>query len=115
MTDKDEIVFVVFDSSFDKTKVVEFEDNNDNVNVFYYKQLLFNVSKHQLVPLHQKVDDDTKRTLKKKLLIKNFGQLPLIYKSDPVCKYYNFRKGDVIKIHRPSMGNKEHIAYRFVV
>lgn len=115
MTEKDEIVFVVFDSTFDKTKIVDLEDNTDNVNVFFYKQLLFNVSKHQLVPPHEKVDDDKKKSLKKELMITNFSNLPLIYKSDPVCKYYNFRKGDVIKIHRPSMGNKEHISYRYVV
>ena len=36
-------------------------------------------------------------------------------KSDAISRYYNFREGDVIKIERPSLGNKVHVVYRYII
>ena len=44
------------------------------------------------------------------LLAKYGGKLPIILKTDPVVKYLNFKKGDILKVTRKS----DYIHYRIV-
>lgn len=76
-----------------------------HIELFTLDELQFNITKHVLVPMHEKITDEESVEFKKKYGVK----FPILLKSDPVCKFYNFKKGDIIKIHR-----KDFIAYRIV-
>lgn len=83
------------------------QDLNDiQIELFNKKELLYNITKHELVPTHIKVSSKEYHSLKQKCDI-NFGTL---YHTDPVVKFYNFRPGDLIKIIRKN----KNIAYRIV-
>lgn len=116
MKQTDEVVFVIF-SEFSETieeKVIDMENKYQNVTIFKYKSLLFNLVEHNYVPKHECLSEKEKEKLKDKFMINNFEQLPLITKTDAVCRYYNFKAGDVLRIIRQSY-NKNHIAYRYVI
>jgi DNA-directed RNA polymerase I, II, and III subunit RPABC1 len=76
------------------------------IELFSLKELQYNLTKHILVPLHTKLSDEESFQLKKK-----FGHnLASILKTDPVSRFYNFKKGDIIKITR----KEGYIIYRIV-
>lgn len=112
INNKDEIAMVIFEDFNDD--VYELENKYQNLTIFSYKKLVFNVVDHQLVPKHIRLTAGEKSNLLKILMIKNYQKLPILQKTDTISRYYNYRKDDVIKIERPSMGNKIHIAYRYV-
>jgi len=86
----------------------------ENVELFQRRNMLFNVTKHQLVPKHipltkeeaQKVMDiyDTK-----------LDQFPGIFETDPQAKYYGMKVGDMCKIIRNNKFNGVSISYRVVI
>jgi DNA-directed RNA polymerase I, II, and III subunit RPABC1 len=66
------------------------------LETFNKKELQYNLTKHQLVPLHERVNNDDAREI-----IKKFGtKLPIILKTDAVSRFYNFKQGELIKISR---------------
>lgn len=78
-----------------------------NIEFFNEKSFMYNVSKHSLVPKHEKLNDKSDEF---KSIVKEKHNLPHIFETDPICKYYNFKQGDLLKITR-----KNTIAYRLVV
>lgn len=86
------------------------------IEVFELKELLFNVSKHELVPKHEKLADDASiKDLLQSAKLKSKTQLPLILKTDPMARYLGLRSGDVVKITRPSPTSGIYIHYRCCV
>lgn len=77
-----------------------------NIEFFSEKSFMYNITEHQLVPKHEKLD---KNTAEYRAIAKEKMNLPHIFESDPMCKYYNFKSGDVLKITR-----KDIIIYRLV-
>uniref|UniRef100_A0A6C0IXS7 RNA polymerase subunit H/Rpb5 C-terminal domain-containing protein n=1 Tax=viral metagenome TaxID=1070528 RepID=A0A6C0IXS7_9ZZZZ len=90
-----------------------FEKNNRNVQIFHINRLIFNITKHHLVPKHEVLNTDEKIFIKKKLLLSNYEQLPIILTTDVIAKYHNMKHGDVCKIYRPSKNAGHHICYRY--
>lgn len=90
-----------------------FADVKVNIEIHLVKRLLFNITKHILVPKHEvirkkSVIDDIISQYK----LKNKYQLPIIMKNDPIAKYYGMKSGDVVKITRVSETAGEYIIYR---
>lgn len=86
------------------------------IEIFELKELLFNVSRHELVPKHQKVNDEA--VIKEILAaakIKSKTQLPIILKTDPMARYLGLRTGDVVRITRPSPTSGIYVHYRCCV
>ncbi len=79
-----------------------------NIEFFSEKSFMYNVINHVLVPKHEKL---VKNTDEYKLIYREKNNLPYIFEHDPICKYYNFKQGDVLKIYRKN----SIIAYRLVV
>lgn len=76
------------------------------IELFSLKELQYNLTKHILVPKHTKLSDEDSLQIRKK-----FGHnLASILKTDPVVRFYNFKKGDIIKITR----KEGYIMYRIV-
>ena len=84
------------------------------IEVFDQRTLLFNITKHEMVPKHSIITKEAKDALLKKYRI-NDTQLPKIMVDDPVARYYGARKGDVIKIIRPSDTAGRYVTYRVAV
>lgn len=87
---------------------------NTRIEIFYEKELLFNITKHVLVPKHRILNHEEKVGLLKELRC-NEAQLPLILETDPVIRYYGGRKNEVIEIVRKSETAGQGIYYRIVV
>lgn len=84
-----------------------------NIEVFQEKHLLFNITKHSIVPKHSVISNSQKIKLLKTFRITD-SQLPRILLSDPIVRYYGLKKGQVVKIIRPSETAGEYIHYRLV-
>ena len=88
---------------------------NIKVEMFEIKNLLFNITKHSYVPLHIVMSKEDSQEIYDRFSIKNKTQLPIIHRTDPVAKYYDFKAGDLIKIVRGSTAIGESITYRYCV
>ena len=65
------------------------------IELFAIKELQLNITKHRLVPKHEKVDQRSEEyaSLKK-------YKIPIMLSLDPVSRYYNYKKGDIIRVTR---------------
>lgn len=76
----------------------------DTFQTFSVKELMFNVTRHALVPEHRVLrDPEELESLLRTYNVKSRAQLPCIHKDDPVAKYYNMQPGEVVLISRPSV------------
>jgi DNA-directed RNA polymerase I, II, and III subunit RPABC1 len=85
------------------------------------KELMFNITKHMLVPKHILLTQQERRELLLELNKKNnsLKLIPKIYDTDPISKYYGAKVGQIFKIMRESLFDdviaKKSIFYRVVV
>jgi DNA-directed RNA polymerase subunit H len=74
----------------------------------------FDIFESALVPKHEILQEDDKRTLLESFQIKE-SQLPKIKEADPAVKALGAKKGDVLKITRKSPSAGQSLYYRIVV
>jgi DNA-directed RNA polymerase I, II, and III subunit RPABC1 len=79
------------------------------IELFTLQELQYNITKHILVPTHICLTDEESKEFRKQFGIR----FPVILTTDPVCKFYNFKRGGIIKIIRKSNDN-EYITQRIV-
>lgn len=78
-----------------------------DIEIFSDDELQINITKHDLVPLHEKLSSQECFDFKNKYGTK----IPKITTSDPISRFYNFKEGDIIKITRKN----GYVAYRIVI
>lgn len=77
-------------------KIID-ETKEFKIELFHVDELQFNITKHYLVPKHEMhCKKGTKNCIKfKKMHSDNF---PILLRNDPISRFYDYEKGDVIKI-----------------
>ncbi len=104
-------------SVFGKKAIEEFNTtfSDKYIEYFEYSQMLIDITKHILVPKHIVLTQEEKEKWMATFSIKKESQLPKLYRTDAMARYYGLRKGDVVKIVRKSEADTEYIMYRVVV
>lgn len=99
---------------FAKTNIEKEIKDPMSMEIFNESELLIDITEHSLVPKHELMSHVEKELLLQKYNIKE-NQLPRILSTDPVARYYGFKKRDLIKITRLSETSGIYYNYRIVV
>lgn len=97
-------------------KIIE-KININNIQIFSYKNLLFNVSKHKYIPKYIKIISDKKEIdlICKTKNIDNVQKLPKINIMDPLSNFYGIKIGELFEIRRNNHNSGEYIYYRLCI
>ena len=82
---------------------------------FHAQELLFNPTKHELVPPHRKLSVDESKEVMEKYLIKSKGQMPLILHTDVIAKWIGLKQGELVEIIRYNENSGKYYYYRCCV
>jgi DNA-directed RNA polymerase I, II, and III subunit RPABC1 len=89
-----------------KNVVANTPDLKMNIELFQADDLQFNITEHNLVPKHIRLSKEEARDFKEK-----YGtDIPIIKTDDAVSRFYDFGKGEIIKVIR----RDGFVSYRIV-
>lgn len=113
----DELIFILKDKinnmdTFDNMLQTYQSVNKVFIQIFCIDNLIFNITKHTLVPKMTIVSPSEKENVLKEYSAKP-NQMPQILQSDPHAKFLGVRKGDLCKIERASETSGTYISYRY--
>lgn len=104
-------------TAFTKKEIASYPDCG-NVIFFTISDLVNNISRHSLVPKMRKLDPEEKKSICQKYNVDEGDcpkHFPNMLREDPMRKYYDFQKGDLIEIKRKGIGYEEMVYYRCVL
>lgn len=112
----DSVVFILKDNvnnmeAFDSMLEGYLNAHNLFIQIFSLDKLLFNITKHELVPRMRILSSNEAKLVLEKYSVKT-TQMPQILKSDPQAKFLGVKKGDMCEIIRASETAGHSITYR---
>jgi DNA-directed RNA polymerase I, II, and III subunit RPABC1 len=103
-------IIVYIDTVTSMTKKLVANSVDIKIELFTEDELQYNITKHRLVPEHILLSEEESNEFKEK-----FGSRhPAILGTDPIARFYNYKRGDVVKIVRSTGEGKRFITYRIV-
>lgn len=91
-----------------------FKKNKLKVQLFHLSEVIINISKHELVPLHELLSKKEEQQVLVEYMCTKY-QIPWICKADPMAKFLGLEQGQIVKITHSSPTNGEYISYRVCV
>jgi len=82
---------------------------------FQIKHLLFNPTKHEIVPKHRKLTPEETAIIMEKYLIKSKLQVPINMHSDVIAKWLGLKQGEFVEITRYNENSGVSYYYRCCV
>ena len=92
-----------------------FQKKGGMLQFFHLNELLFNPTKHQLVPPHRRMTTDESKEVMDKYMIKSKGQMPLILHTDVIAKWIGLKQGELVEITRYNENSGKYYYYRCCV
>jgi DNA-directed RNA polymerase subunit H (RpoH/RPB5) len=86
-------------------------EQDDDVEIFKCSELMFNVSRHSMVPQAAVVTDVPALLTKYNTTL---CKLPCIYNTDPLARYWGWPVGTVLQMTRELLGSTQ-VYYRLVI
>jgi DNA-directed RNA polymerase subunit H (RpoH/RPB5) len=77
-------------------KAIEQLQDDIYIELFAEENLQFNITKHRLQPVFQRLEENESKEFKLKYGLK----FPIMKKDDPIASFYDYHKGDIIRIIR---------------
>jgi len=113
-------IILIFNNDTNSTPVVQQLNKYDKIlqkqggslQYFHIKNLLFNPTKHFLVPKHIKLSPEEATEVMDKYLVKK-NQMPYILHTDVIAKWLGLKHGDIVKIER--LNENSGISYYYRV
>ena len=99
---------------FAKNEIKKLQDEGKTIELFMYSELIYNITKHSLVPKHELLSKEQKMQIMKLYKVTD-KHLPQMLKTDPVARYFNAKPGNLFKIVRDSNITYKSISFRVVV
>ena len=113
-------IILIFSNDTNSTPIVQQLNKYDKIlqkqrgslQCFHIKNLLFNPTKHFLVPKHVKLTPEEATEVMDKYLVKK-NQMPYILHTDVISKWLGLKHGDIVKIER--LNENSGISYYYRV
>ena len=102
-------IVIYVDSVTAPTKKMVENSIDIDIEIFTQEEMQYNITKHRLVPKHTLLSSTEAHEFKTKYGIK----FPTLMLTDPVCRFYNFQRGDIIRVTRKN-DRGTNIMYRIV-
>ena len=101
----------IFDSISEKAKSLL--TANFHTEVFNEPFLMINILEHIDSPTYELLNEDEIKDILESYIIKK-RDIPKILTNDPIVEYFNLKRGDIIRVIRPSEQSGKSITYRIV-
>jgi len=101
-------------TSFTERKLTD-EGLRYKVSVFRSDEVRVNVTRHALVPPHSLCSHGEVAHLLRVHSLTSTKQLPYMMVTDPIARYYNFARDDVVRIQRTNDDQEATVYYRLVI
>lgn len=85
------------------------------IQIFWLKELLFDITEHELVPKYEILDTVGKKAVMDKYFVEEDKQLPYVLVNDPVARFYGVKVGELVEITDYSDSNGKNKSYRLCV
>lgn len=87
---------IIYKSNVTSSAKKSLETLEYEFELFALSELQLNITRHRLVPRHSRILPSEKEELDQKYK----GKLPFLLQTDPVSRYYSFKRGEYIRITR---------------
>lgn len=93
-------------------KELQLQEAGGFIHIFLMKELMYNPTKHELVPKHKKLTPTEAEQFIQEMQLKSKNQLPFIQKQDIIARWLGLVPGDIVKITRYTETSGKYYYYR---